>query len=396
MSARNSKTHYGSLAKLFHWLTVLLVLTAIGLGVYGNYGINPETEAGITQLAVVFSLHKTVGITTFIVAVLRILWALNNVKPGLLNADHKMQAMTAEVVHWLLYISLVFVPLSGWIHHAAASGFAPILWPLGQSLPLVPKSEAVSEFFASWHFIFTKVLLISILLHFLGALKHHIIDKDSTLRRMLPGVPTLPTGVYTCHPKGPIVGAFLIYFLAMGAGSYTSLQHRSEGVAVAELTKVSSGWEVQSGSLGITVKQFGSDVEGIFSDWTAEISYDEATQAGDLAVTVSVGSLTLGSVTDNALGTDYLNATMFRTATYTGQISADAKGHIVKGSLNLRGVDAPLNIPFSLTTQNGVATAKGSAAIDRRTHKIGELQATENNLGFSVIVNFDLVAQKAD
>ena len=396
MSARNSKTHYGSLAKLFHWLTVLLVLTAIGLGVYGNYGINPETEVGITQLAVVFSLHKTVGITTFIVAVLRILWALNNVKPGLLNADHKMQAMTAEVVHWLLYISLVFVPLSGWIHHAAASGFAPILWPLGQSLPLVPKSEAVSEFFASWHFIFTKVLLISILLHFLGALKHHIIDKDSTLRRMLPGVPTLPTGVYTCHPKGPIVGAFLIYFLAMGAGSYTSLQHRSEGVAVAELTKVSSGWEVQSGSLGITVKQFGSDVEGIFSDWTAEISYDEATQAGDLVVTVSVGSLTLGSVTDNALGTDYLNATMFRTATYTGQISADAKGHIVKGSLNLRGVDAPLNIPFSLTTQNGVATAKGSAAIDRRTHKIGELQATENNLGFSVIVNFDLVAQKAD
>ena len=133
MPARNSQTHYGSVTKLFHWLTALLILTALPLGVFGSYGIDTTTEAGISQAAWVFSLHKTIGISAFLVAVLRILWALTNTKPGLLNADHKLEATAAEVVHWLLYISLVIVPLSGWLHHAAASGFAPILWPLGQS-----------------------------------------------------------------------------------------------------------------------------------------------------------------------------------------------------------------------------------------------------------------------
>ena len=396
MSARNSKTHYGSVTKLFHWLTALLVLTAIGLGAYASYGIDPTTETGITQLAAVFSLHKTVGIAAFMVAVLRIIWALSNVKPGLLNANHRIEAVAAEVVHWLLYISLVVVPLSGWIHHAAASGFAPILWPLGQSLPLIPKSAAVSDFFAGWHFVFTKVLLISIFLHFAGAIKHHLIDKDATLRRMLHGTPTLPTGIDSHRSNSPIVGALLIYLIALGFASYIGLQHQSESAEAAKLDEVSGGWEVQSGSLGITVKQFGSNVTGNFNNWTADINYDEATKRGDLTVTVSVGSLTLGSITDNALGTDYLNATMFGTATYTARIAADETGHVAQGSLNLNGIDAPLDIPFILNINDDVAMATGSTTVDRRTHRIGDMQTSDNNLGFGVIVNFDLVAVKTN
>lgn len=396
MSARNTSTHYGGITKTFHWLTALLIFTAFGLGLYGTRAIDFTTEAGVSQAAFVFSMHKTVGIAAFFVALFRILWALSNTKPGLLNADHKVEATLAEIVHWLLYISLVIVPLSGWLHHAANTGFAPIFWPFGDSLPFVPKSEAVSAFFSGWHFVFTKVLALSIFLHVAGAIKHHVIDKDATLRRMLPGMPSLPANVDTHHPKGPIVGALVIYLAAMGVGSWIGMQGKHNEAAAAELAAVSSDWQVQSGTLGLTVKQFGSDVEGSFKDWTAEISYDEATQTGDLVVNVSIGSLDLGGVTGQALGAEYLNAAMFGTATYTAKITADDAGHMATGTLNLHGVEAPLNIPFTLSITDGVASAKGAATIDRRTHDIGAVQATENNLGFNVGASFDLTAAKSE
>lgn len=395
MPKRNTAYHYGSVTKTFHWLTALLILTAFGLGMFGTRGIDASTEAGITQLALVFSLHKTVGIAAFFVAVARIVWALANPKPGLLNADHKLEAMLAEIVHWLLYFSLVIVPLSGWLHHAAATGFAPILWPLGQSLPLVPKSTAVSEFFAGWHFVFTKILAISIFLHVAGAIKHHVIDKDATLRRMLPGTPTLPDTIKTDHPRGPIIVAAALYALAIGAGSYLGMQHHEDTATSAALEDVQSDWMVESGTLNLTVTQFGSDVTGVFNDWTAEISYDEATQTGDLVVTIAIGSLELGQVTSNALGADYLNAEMFGTATYTATISATDTGHVATGTLSLHGIEAPLDLPFTLDIADGVASAEGSTIIDRRTHKIGDVQPTENNLGFNTTVSFALTARKA-
>jgi len=302
----------------------------------------------------------------------------------------------AEIVHWLLYISLVIVPLSGWLHHAADTGFAPIYWPFGDSLPFVPKSEAVSAFFSGWHFVFTKILALSIFLHVAGAIKHHVIDKDATLRRMLPGVPALPAGIESHHPKGPILGAIVIYLIAMGAGSFIGLQGKHSDTDAAELAAVSSDWQVQSGELGLTVKQFGSDVSGAFKEWTAEIAYDEETKTGDLVVTVSIGSLDLGGVTGQALGADYLNAAMFGTATYTAKIEANDTGHIAKGALTLHGVEAPLDIPFTLSIVDGVATASGAVTIDRRSHDIGAVQATENNLGFNVGVSFDLTAAKAE
>lgn len=76
--------------------------------------------------------------------------------------------------------------LTGWINHAASAGFAPIWWPYGQSLPMGPKSETVSALFSAGHLVFTKILLASIALHIAGALKHVFINRDETLRRMLP------------------------------------------------------------------------------------------------------------------------------------------------------------------------------------------------------------------
>ena len=79
---------------------------------------------------------------------------LATTKPNGLHPERKAESWLAETIHWLLYGSLVIVPLTGWIHHAASTGFAPIWWPFGQNLPFVAKSESTSELFAGFHIIF--------------------------------------------------------------------------------------------------------------------------------------------------------------------------------------------------------------------------------------------------
>ena len=194
MAATNTTTHYGWVSKTFHWLTALLIVTVIPLGVVaGRWPY--ETSQELTQKLLLFSIHKTVGVTIFFVALARILWGLTQTRPGLLNADKRGEAVLATLVHWLLYISLVVVPLTGWITHAASEGYAPIWWTFGQNLPLVPKSKVIADIFGTFHVGFEKILLVALLLHIAGALKHHFWDKDATLRRMLG----TPKGV-TCHP----------------------------------------------------------------------------------------------------------------------------------------------------------------------------------------------------
>lgn len=83
----------------------------------------------------------------FLVALARIGYALTQSKPAGLHPDLKLETLLAEVVHWLLYISLVVVPLSGWIHHSAAAIAAPIWIPFAQSLPFVPTDPTVFRLF---------------------------------------------------------------------------------------------------------------------------------------------------------------------------------------------------------------------------------------------------------
>lgn len=194
MPRRNTSASYGTASKTFHWLTALLILTNIPLGWLAR-GLADEirapgfdgSEAVIARAALLFSVHKTLGLVILATALARIAWALSQPKPGLVGGDRRLEALAAETVHWLLYGSLVAVPLSGWVYHAATTGFAPIWWPFGQTLPLVSRDETVAAVARALHVTLQWVLVAAIGLHVAGALKHHLIDGDATLRRMLPG-----------------------------------------------------------------------------------------------------------------------------------------------------------------------------------------------------------------
>ena len=407
MPYANTTHSYGAIAKGFHWLTALLILTIIPLGLIANdlaHAVrNPDiatTEADTARAALLFSLHKTIGVTIFVVALLRILWAIIQPHPRLLNGDKPAEAWLASTVHWLLYGSLVLVPLTGWVHHAATSGFAPIWWPFGQTLPFVPKDEGVAETSATLHYILQWVLIGAVTLHILGALKHHVIDRDATLRRMLPGRTTAtPTDRQPGHAL-PFVTALAVWAIAIGGGAaagFFSHEHET-GAETAALEAVESDWQVQEGTLDITVSQMGSDVSGTFADWTAEIAYSEDPDAdgkhGNVTVTVSIPSLTLGSVTDQAMGPDYFAAETHPTATFTADILAEGDGHVADGTLTIKDQSVPVTLPFTLAIDGDTATAQGALSVDRRDFNIGLGTKDEGTLGFTVDISFDLTANR--
>ena len=396
MALSNTDIRYGGVTKGFHWLTALLILTLIPLGWYANQ-LPYDTDAELARKAWLFSLHKTLGVTAFFVAVLRIVWAMSQPKPGLLNGDRKIESFAAELVHWLLYAALVIVPLSGWLAHAAAQGFAPIWWPFGQGLPLVPKDVGVEHFFASLHWVATKVLVTALLLHIAGALKHHLIDRDATLRRMLPGEPAVGPLPAARSSRLPLVTAAAVWALAVALGAVLAQGSDRQAIAAVALEEVASEWTVADGSIAITVTQFGSAVSGSFADWTSAISFDETIPSGDVGsvkTTISVPSLTMGSVTQQALGADFFDAATYTTAIYDAVIRHGVDGYEAAGTLRIKETEMPLVLPFNLAVNGDEAEMRADFTLDRRDFGIGANVGDEASLAFGVKVAIKLTAQR--
>ncbi|SNS71206.1 cytochrome b/b6 domain-containing protein [Antarctobacter heliothermus] len=399
MALTNTSQSYGAITKTLHWLTAFGILGMIPLGLIANE-LPYDTAEQLANKAWLFSLHKTVGVALFFIALSRILWALTQTKPTPLHPERRAETFAAETVHWLLYGSLVAVPLSGWVHHAATAGFAPIWWPFGQSLPLVPESETLSGIASGLHWVFVWVLVLSLGLHIAGAVKHHVIDRDATLRRMLP-CRTQASGPKTrSHGLGAAATALAAWAVALVLGGFVGAYgHGGETAEVATLQKVESDWQVTEGTLALGVRQFGQEVEGSFGEWTAEITYDESDglgPKGDVTVEVAIGSLTLGSVTAQAMGPDFFDATQFPTAIFTAQILRGDNGLVANGTLDLKGRQVPITLPFALTIDGNVAQMTGSTTLDRRDFGIGDNMTDPAQLDHMVRIDVTLTAERAE
>lgn len=394
MPLANTATRFGSIARSLHWLTALLILTAIPLGLYAK-ALPYDTGAALAAKAQVFSLHKTLGVTTFFVALIRILWALTQPRPVPLYPERRLETALADLVHWLLYISLLAVPLSGWIHHAATTGFAPILWPLGQDLPFVPKSPAVEHVATTMHWLFGKLLIAAILLHIAGALKHHLIDRDATLRRMISGTPAPDAPYPPRHSAAPMLAALAIH--AAGAGLAVALtQAEPAPTQTAAPAATTGNWQVTDGTLSFAVRQMGGQVKGSFASWSALINFDESTGTGNVTVTIDTTSLTLGSVTDQAKAADFLDTATHPTATFTARVRREGAAYMAEGSLALRGTTNPLSLPFTLIIEGDTARMEGTTHIDRRAFGIGTKYPDEATIGFTADVTVTLTAKRSN
>lgn len=181
MALKNTPNSYGTVAKLLHWLVALSAIILLLVGFFMDDIVDKSLKSQI------YNLHKLVGLTVLILMLLRLGWRLINFQPGYPASVPIWEQKLARASHDLLYLALIVMPLSGWIMSTAA-GHPPQLGAWLIHLPGIPPDTTIKHYAATIHSISAWVIIVAVSLHIAAALKHHFIDKNNVLVRMLPWI----------------------------------------------------------------------------------------------------------------------------------------------------------------------------------------------------------------
>jgi cytochrome b561 len=184
MQFRNTPEAYGAVSKTFHWVIALLVIGLLGVGIY------MDLFAGKLERFQLMPWHKSFGITVLALAFLRLCWIAWSHRPMMLETIKPWQRHAATAVHYYLYFAMFAMPLSGWLFSSAA-GRTVKVFNLFELPDLVAQDEGLRETLSTIHWFVGYSLLPVIGIHVAAALMHHFIDRDATLRRMLPFAHTI-------------------------------------------------------------------------------------------------------------------------------------------------------------------------------------------------------------
>ena|SRR6188768_591982 len=179
MQIRNTQQRYGVVAQLFHWVIVALIITQFVLAIKADaLGIGPAKIA-------VLARHKSIGLTIFGLAVLRLLWRWMNPIPPDPPHTPSWQHFAARASHAALYTLILITPMLGWLM-SSARGFSVSWFGLITLPDLVARDKDKYDFFLAAHQTVALTLAAIAIVHAAAALKHHFLDRDDVLRRMLP------------------------------------------------------------------------------------------------------------------------------------------------------------------------------------------------------------------
>jgi len=169
---------YSGVAIALHWLTAALVFVNLTLGVsMVPLPLSPQKLQW-------YMWHKWVGITVFIVVCARLAWRATR-RPPPHAAMPDWQRRAADGSHLAMYVLLTLVPISGWLY-SSSTGIQVVYLGLFPLPDLVPKDRTLASVLKWTHYGLNSALFALVLVHVSAALKHHFIDRDGTLARMLP------------------------------------------------------------------------------------------------------------------------------------------------------------------------------------------------------------------
>jgi cytochrome b561 len=174
-----AQPRYDGVAMALHWLVAAALVATFPLGLYmAGLPLSPR------KLELV-SYHKWIGVTVFALMSLRLAWRLTH-RPPPLPPMPAWQRRAAAATHWALYGLLLVIPLSGWLYSSAV-GVPTVYLGLWQLPDLVGKDRALAEAFKLAHVSLNFALLALAIVHVAAAIKHHFVDRDGLIARMLPG-----------------------------------------------------------------------------------------------------------------------------------------------------------------------------------------------------------------
>jgi cytochrome b561 len=176
---------YGTVARLFHWVTALLVLAMIPVGI-------AMTSQGFDAVGdQLYIFHKGTGSVLLVLVVLRILWKVTHPEPPLPAGVPRIQRRIAGVTHWALLILLLVMTVSGYVR-TVGEGFPIELLDFLGIPPLLSENVDLARRMSVLH-AFSAYLLTALIAAHVGAAVHHaLIARDGVMRRIWP--PVRPAG----------------------------------------------------------------------------------------------------------------------------------------------------------------------------------------------------------
>ena len=176
-----SAQRYSAVAMTLHWLIALLI-------VLNFMGAWEAHDLPLAEKAWAMAGHKAMGMAILALSLIRLAWLVAKPPPPLLETLKSWEAALAKVTHRLFYVAMIAMPLAGWAMHSAATGGASLTFFGLFDLPGLPlaKDRETAGMFHEMHESLGALMLFLLLLHIGAALKHLVVDRDGTFRRMLP------------------------------------------------------------------------------------------------------------------------------------------------------------------------------------------------------------------
>lgn len=173
----NTDQKFGIVSRANHWMSAIIVISLIAIGLFMT-----ELDKGETR-STLYGLHKSLGVGIFLLVILRLIWLKISPNPLSLS-DSELEQKMANIAKTILYLGMILLPLSGWI--MSNSGGHSVNFFQLFSLPMImSENEMVHEIAEEVHELLANLMMVVIALHVLAAFKHHFMDKNATLIRML-------------------------------------------------------------------------------------------------------------------------------------------------------------------------------------------------------------------
>ncbi len=176
MKLKNDNYSYGFLARFFHWITFIILLFQLPLGIYLDNLEFSEFKLSIENI------HIIIGMTIFYVTLLRLIWKSINTKPTNNASMSRIQIISSQLVHGLFYMTLLVITISG-ISKLLMSGEEVNFIIMKVSIDYY--NFDLADKFYTIHALSAYFLLILFSIHLSAVIYHHTFQKDKILRKML-------------------------------------------------------------------------------------------------------------------------------------------------------------------------------------------------------------------
>jgi cytochrome b561 len=332
-----------------------------------------------------YQLHKSMGVTVLMLMLLRVGWRFFVKPPPLPPTMPAWEKLAAQGTHFVLYVLLLTLPLSGWALVSVASLKIPTVlygvvpWPhIPGLLELSAETKrGIEPFIKNAHATMGWGLLILVVLHIAAALRHSLILKDGVMSRMLPR--------FLRSSHGGVL-LFLSFF------------------AFAPQLVQAQEWSVNKSKSSVTFEANagGQVVKGKFGEYQFEIFFDpDEPKDADIKAAINLNSVSTGQTqVDQALvGAEWFDAGSDPAAglrAKTAKLNDDDTYELV-ADLKIKGITKRITIPFTLHVQDGEARAHAEFTINRLDFKIGPVGPVSGMaIDNAVKIIVDLTAMRMD